>query len=49
MGHCHDLDEKTFKIGSRIGQYVNVGYPRVHGSLLSWKEGEEKIGREKLP
>jgi UDP-2,3-diacylglucosamine hydrolase len=49
MGHCHDLDEKMFKIGSRVGQYVNVGYPRVHGSLLSWQSGEEKISREKLP
>jgi UDP-2,3-diacylglucosamine hydrolase len=49
MGHCHDLDEKTFIIGSRIGQYVNVGYPRIHGSLLSWHAGEDKITREKLP
>jgi UDP-2,3-diacylglucosamine hydrolase len=49
MGHCHDLDEKMFKIGSRVGQYVNVGYPRVHGSLLSWQSGEDKISREKLP
>ena len=49
MGHCHDLDEMSFKIGGRPGQYVNVGYPRVHGSFLSWAPGEEKIQREKLP
>jgi UDP-2,3-diacylglucosamine hydrolase len=49
MGHCHDLDEKFFKIGSRTGQYVNVGYPRAHGSFLSWNSGDEKISREKLP
>lgn len=49
MGHCHDLDEMTFSIGSRKGQYVNVGFPRTHGSFLSWSAGEEKIQREKLP
>jgi UDP-2,3-diacylglucosamine hydrolase len=49
MGHCHDLDEKIFKIGSRLGQYVNVGYPRIHGSLLSWHSGDAKIARERLP
>jgi UDP-2,3-diacylglucosamine hydrolase len=49
MGHCHDLDEKVFKIDGRIGQYINVGYPRAHGSYLSWNPGEEKISREKLP
>lgn len=49
MGHCHDNDEMFFKIGSRQGQYMNVGYPRVHGSFLCWSLGEEKIQREKLP
>ena len=49
MGHCHDLDEMFFQIGGRTGQYVNVGFPRVHGSFLSWMPGEEKIHREKLP
>ena len=49
MGHCHDLDEMWFNIGGRKGQYVNVGFPRVHGSFLSWIPGEEKIQREKLP
>ena len=49
MGHCHDLDEKTFKIGSHVGQYINVGYPRIHGSFLAWRPGDERISREKLP
>lgn len=49
MGHCHDLDEKSFVIGGRPGQYVNIGFPRTHGSFLSWNPGDEKIVREKLP
>jgi UDP-2,3-diacylglucosamine hydrolase len=53
MGHCHDLDEKLFQVAGRIGQYINVGYPRVHGSLLVWDSqadgGESKIFRVKLP
>jgi UDP-2,3-diacylglucosamine hydrolase len=49
MGHCHDLDEKNFVIDGRGGQYVNVGYPRVHGSFLSWNPGDERIQRERLP
>jgi UDP-2,3-diacylglucosamine hydrolase len=49
MGHCHDLDEMFFNIGGRPGQYVNVGYPRAHGSFLSWSPGEERIQRERLP
>jgi UDP-2,3-diacylglucosamine hydrolase len=49
MGHCHDLDEKCFLIDGRPGQYMNVGFPRVHGSFLSWSPGDEKIHRERLP
>jgi len=49
MGHCHDLDEMCFQIGGRSGQYVNVGYPPVHGSYLSWSPGDEKIQRERMP
>jgi UDP-2,3-diacylglucosamine hydrolase len=48
MGHSHDLDEMNFNIGGRPGQYVNMGFPRVHGSFLSWSPGEEKIRRERL-
>jgi UDP-2,3-diacylglucosamine hydrolase len=49
LGHCHDLDEMSFSIGERSGQYVNVGYPRIHGSFLTWSPGDERIQREKLP
>ncbi len=49
LGHCHDLDEMFFNIGGRRAQYVNIGYPRVHGSFVSWLPGDEKIHREKLP
>lgn len=49
MGHCHDLDEMSFVVGGRRGQYINVGFPRLHGSYLSWELGDEKISREKLP
>jgi UDP-2,3-diacylglucosamine hydrolase len=48
LGHCHDLDEMFFNIGGRTGQYVNVGFPRNHGSFLTWAVGEDKIHREKL-
>ncbi len=48
LGHCHDLDEMSFTCDGRMGQYINVGFPRVHGSYLSWSPGEEKIQREKL-
>ena len=49
MGHCHDLDEMSFRIGDRFGQYINVGYPRAHGSFLSWSKEDEKIQRERMP
>lgn len=49
LGHCHDLDEMEFKLGSRVAQYINVGYPRMHHSYLSWKAGDTHIRREPLP
>ena len=49
LGHCHDLDEMSFKIDGRLGQYVNIGFPKNHGSFLSWTPGDEKIHREKWP
>lgn len=49
LGHCHDLDEMTFQVESRMGQYINIGFPRIHGSFLSWTQGDDKIRREKLP
>jgi UDP-2,3-diacylglucosamine hydrolase len=49
LGHCHDLDEMSFQIGGRPGQYVNIGFPRAHGSFVSWQPGEERILREAMP
>jgi len=48
LGHCHDLDEMMFQIGGRPGQYMNVGFPRVHGSILKWESGDDRIQRESL-
>jgi len=48
MGHCHDLDEMFFTVDGRSAQYVNIGFPRKHGSFLSWDVGDEKIQREAL-
>ncbi len=46
LGHCHDLDEMWFNVGDRRGQYINVGYPRLHGAYLLWTPhaAEEKTG-----
>jgi UDP-2,3-diacylglucosamine hydrolase len=49
LGHCHDLDEMKFSIGGRAGQYINVGFPPVHGSFLSWSPGDKLIERERMP
>ncbi len=49
LGHCHDLDEMKFQVEGRIGQYVNVGYPRAHGSMLLWEPGDTEIRRIPLP
>ncbi len=48
LGHCHDLDEMTFVVDGRKGQYINVGYPRLHKSYLVWTAGDERITREPL-
>lgn len=48
MGHCHDLDEMSFIVEGREGQYINVGFPPKHGSILSWSLGDSKIRREKF-
>ncbi len=49
MGHCHDLDEMRLKVGEREGQYINVGYPRTHGSFLFWSPEQARIERRPLP
>ena len=43
MGHCHDLDEKLFQVEDRVGQYINVGYPRVHKTYLEWSSEPEAL------
>ena len=30
MGHSHYFDEMRFRVENHEGQYINVGYPRVH-------------------
>lgn len=45
LGHCHDLDEISVKIGDRQCQYINVGYPRIHRSILAIGPGDSKIAR----
>ncbi len=49
LGHCHDLDQMRFKIGGRCGQYMNVGFPRIHKSYVRWLPGEEEIHRAPMP
>jgi hypothetical protein len=48
LGHCHDLDEMKFKLGDRRGQYMNVGFPPVHGSCVRWDSDSEWLERERF-
>lgn len=48
LGHCHDLDQKVFQIDGRKCQYINIGFPRIHGSFISWSPGADWIEREAL-
>ncbi len=48
MGHCHDLDEAYISFSNHKGQYINVGYPRVHRTCLHWMPEREKIERVPL-
>lgn len=46
LGHCHDQDEYVFKTSdNRKVQYINVGYPKIHGTMLKLSEGDEQIRR----
>ena len=49
LGHCHDDDQMTFKIGDRTGAYANVGFPKVHKTYLYWKEGQSEFQKVKFP
>lgn len=45
LGHCHDLDQFKFKVGDRAGQYMNAGYPPIHGSYVAWVDGASELER----
>lgn len=47
LGHCHDLDEMGFTVGGRNAKYMNVGYPKAHGSYVICDH--EGLRREPLP
>lgn len=49
LGHSHDLDQMRFQVAGRSGQYINVGFPRIHQSFLIWERGESEIQRQALP
>jgi UDP-2,3-diacylglucosamine hydrolase len=40
LGHCHDLDGADFSEGGRRGQYLNVGFPRVHHQYVVFDEAD---------
>jgi len=48
LGHCHDLDEAWLSSGSHSGQYINMGFPRVHRRFLVWTEDMGKIERHEF-
>jgi UDP-2,3-diacylglucosamine hydrolase len=45
FGHCHDLDEVRFQVGSRLVQYINMGFPPVHGTILRLQSGAPWVER----
>ncbi|MBI3534323.1 MAG: metallophosphoesterase [Deltaproteobacteria bacterium] len=45
LGHCHDLDEMVFRVGECAGQYINMGYPKVHKTYLTWSVGDLLVKR----
>lgn len=48
LGHCHDLDERVFDINGRSGQYINMGYPKVHETYLQWTPESQNFVRTKF-
>lgn len=34
MGHCHDLDQYQTTVEGRDCLYLNMGYPKVHASII---------------
>lgn len=49
LGHSHDLDEMSFKVEERLGQYMNSGYPPIHGSFIVWDSSERDLMRVQFP
>ena len=47
-GHCHDLDELRFDAGGRQVQYINMGFPPVHGFILRGPVGGQFLERAPL-
>jgi|GEM_PF-391309 len=47
-GHCHDLDEVRFTAGDRPVQYINMGYPAVHGAILRGRVSGEFLERHAI-
>jgi UDP-2,3-diacylglucosamine pyrophosphatase LpxH len=48
LGHCHDLDGAEFKADGRVGQYLNVGFPRKHHQYVVFTD-EAGLTRKLLP
>ncbi len=40
LGHCHDLDEAFSSC------YMNMGFPKIHGSYIEWRPGSPKLERK---
>ncbi|MBL7716362.1 MAG: UDP-2,3-diacylglucosamine diphosphatase [Bdellovibrionales bacterium] len=45
LGHCHDRDEMEFKVGDRLGRYLNVGFPRTHETSIEWTATQDLPSR----
>ena len=46
LGHCHDQDGLSFKSGHRKVEYLNVGFPRVHGTYVEWDSSTGELSRK---
>jgi UDP-2,3-diacylglucosamine hydrolase len=49
LGHCHDLDGVSATVGGRAVQYLNVGYPRVHGTYVRYDSERDGEGLTRVP
>lgn len=46
LGHSHDIDEMKFDADGRVGQYMNMGYPKIDLTYIAWSTGENSLRRE---